>query len=184
MSSLRLDVYSSSKILLGNKALDRRRFKGKLGNSKRLKLLLEERLKKEHGVANVGTVASELIKVRNFKNLNFDLLIIVYKFCGEKTFKKELIEENFNESFDEVVKNINERNIFKKNITEANILKFKQDFLLYINLILEINQDLEDPYEEEEEDEEINDSEPLDSVEYGTDNPYNEAEDEYENEMD
>ena len=177
MSTLRLDAYSSSKINIGSKLLDRRRFRGKVGNMNRLKLLLIDRLTKLE-VNDIDNVSRELLKVRNFKNLNFDLLIIVYLYCGTKNFNLDIIKENFETDFKEQVEKINNLDIsFKKKIDESNEYKFRQDFILYIFLILN------DEADEDLEEEDIEEPDIQDAPEYGTDPPYNEAEDEYEAQM-
>ena len=135
MDNLRLDVYAKRKKIVKNKLLlDKRKFRSQMTYQEILFL----RLIKEIDIFNVADstrLANELIKVKNYQNLNFRLLILVYLYFSSKNLDISIVTKNFDNDFELELKKIEQNNLFPKLSTNESIYKFRQDFIMYLILI-------------------------------------------------
>lgn len=143
--SLTLNVYVKRKVVDSKiKLLDKRSFKYIKTNRERLIDNLRSQLDNV-GITNKDEVVKDLIKIKNFQNLNFPLLITVYLYLRDRDFDFGIVTQNFDNDFKEQVKYIKENGIF--DLDKKSVLyNFRQDFILYMLLILNIE---EDEYKEE-----------------------------------
>jgi len=139
--SLRLDVYVKRKgIDKRGKVLDLRRYRQSRDENQRLIEKLYQDLIL-FGIKDKDRVIADLRKVPNFSNLNFPLLIEAYLYFSEKNFDPGNIILNFDQDFEKIVADVKERGIFdleKKN----SLYKFRQDFIIYLLLINNIDDTL------------------------------------------
>ena len=177
--SLRLDNYVKRKEMTKMNKLDLRKYRA----TKSKLDILKDRLVMDldfFGVADKDNIIADLIKIPNFANLNFRLLIIVYLYSAEKNFDVANIVSNFDNDFKKIVQDIKNKNIF--DLEKRNILfKFRQDFIIYLILINDIYEN-----DEEEEDvdvEQLKDIEYLESSEDKNYDKYESLRDEYEYEQ-
>ena len=139
--SLRLDVYVKRKgIDKRGKVLDLRRYRQSRDENQRLIEKLYQDLIL-FGIKDKDRVIADLRKVPNFSNLNFPLLIEAYLYFSEKNFDPGNLILNFDQDFEKIVADVKERGIFdleKKN----SLYKFRQDFIIYLLLINNIDDTL------------------------------------------
>lgn len=158
--------------------LDKRRFRTKKSERE----LLNDKLSADldfFGVYNKEQVLQDLIRVKNYENLNFQLLIIVYLYFSEKNFEIGNVVLDFDKDFKKEVEKVKERGIFDLEKKET-IYKFRQDFIIYLLLINDSTQyeDLDyGVYQEEEESEYVDNAQE-------DENEYNFLETSYENNED
>lgn len=173
--SLRLDNYVKRKEITKINKIDRRKYR----ISRNRKDILLERLNIELnflGIVNKQEVSSELIKLPNFGNLNFRLIILVYRYFAEKNFDINNVVIDFDNDFEKIIQEIKKLNIF--NLEKSNALfKFRQDFIIYLILIHNI------PADEVNEDIDVEQLEDITYTEASEDKDYNRLEslrDDYE----
>jgi hypothetical protein len=168
--SLRLDVYVKRKgIDKRARVLDLRRYRQSKDEQQRLIEKLYQDLAL-FGVKDKDKIIADLRRVPNFANLNFPLLIMAYLYFSEKNFEPGNIILNFNQDFEKIVADIKERGIFdleKKN----SLYTFRQDFIIYLLLINNIDNSLPGNLESE-----INDLEENKMIYQGEDIDYNRLE--------
>ena len=153
--SLTLNVYVKRKVIDGKaKILDKRSFKYIKTNRERLIDNLKSQLDNV-GITNKEEVVRDLIKIKNFQNLNFPLLITVYLYLRDRDFDFGIVTQNFDNDFKEQVKYIKENGIF--DLDKKGVLyNFRQDFILYMLLILNTEEDeYEEEYQLQSDDEEF-----------------------------
>ena len=139
--SLRLDVYVKRKgIDKRGKVLDLRRYRQSRDENQRLIEKLYQDLIL-FGIKDKDRVIADLRKVPNFANLNFPLLIEAYLYFSEKNFDPGNIILNFNQDFEKIVADIKERGIFDLEKKDS-LYKFRQDFIIYLLLINNIDDTL------------------------------------------
>jgi hypothetical protein len=140
--SLRLDIFVKKKEVKGN-VLDKRKYRQAKSGEQRLidKLSLEIDMM---GVANRDRVLRDLIKVKNYQNLNFTLLILVYLYFGEKNFDIGNVVLNFDKDFEEQVKKIKEKDYFNLDKKDS-LYNFRQDFIIYLLLINNSDRNIDGP---------------------------------------
>mgnify|MGYP005997575255 CR=1 FL=1 len=127
---------------------DRRKFrKQRTGREKTLMDIVEacDRL----GKRDTFTTASKLLQIPNVYQLNKDLLCIVYEYYYSKEGDKRLREilANFENDFQEILRSIRERGLFKKLKDEKSEYLFRQDFCCYLFLINDFNENFEESSE-------------------------------------
>ena len=127
---------------------DRRKFrKQRTGREKTLMDIVEafDRL----GKRDTFTTASKLLQIPNVYQLNKDLLCIVYEYYYSKEGDKRLREilANFENDFQEILRSIKERGLFKKLKDEKSEYLFRQDFCCYLFLINDFNENFEESSE-------------------------------------
>ena len=146
---MQLDVFVKRKKLEQNKgffdhegkAPDRRRFK--------VEMTPEESLEKSimsdieiFGLAEPSRLLTIIKKVPHYQTLNIRLLSIVYFYFSEKNFDFGLVVNDFDKDFEEEVKKIYEKGYFPKldgrKFTALEKHKFRQDFIIYMILISEM----------------------------------------------
>ena len=137
--------------------VDKRRFKRKINKEEVLEINLISELALFE-VQDISNVANQLKKVKNFCHLNIKLLIVVYLyFCKMKKNIGNVVL-NFDNDFKEIIKDVKKKGIFPKLEGELRIYKFRQDFIMYLILLYNINpyKDMENEnfVLEEKEDEE------------------------------
>ena len=180
--SLRLDVYVKRKeIDKRGKILDLRRYRQSRDENQRLIEKLTQDLTL-FGVKDKDRVISDLRKVPNFTNLNFPLLIIVYLYFSEKNFDPGNVILNFDKDFEKIVSDIKERGIFDLEKKDS-LYTFRQDFIIYLLLINNIDNSLPKNLESE-----VNEIEEDKMMYQGEDIDYNRLEsfrdrEEYEEEL-
>lgn len=141
--SLSLATYNKRKQSLNTSKIifDRRRFKG--GRNKE-ELLIEE-LKREIDNVRIGgnkeTIINHLLLLKDkLKYLNFYLLLIVYDYYGKHNFDLELVFNDFDNDFNKVFKTIELDNPYAGDLNDPlNKHKFRQDFIVYLFLIDNLN---------------------------------------------
>ena len=138
--SLTLNFYVKKKVIDSKvKLLDKRSFKYIKTNRERLIDNLRTQLDNV-GITNKDEVVKDLIKIKNFQNLNFPLLITVYLYLRDRDFDFGIVTQNFDSDFKEQVKYIKENGIF--DLDKKGVLyNFRQDFILYMLLILNIEEE-------------------------------------------
>lgn len=139
--SLRLDVYVKRKAIDKRaKILDLRRYRQSRNEQQRLIEKLELDLD-VFGVRDKDRVISDLRKVPNFANLNFYLLIIVYLYFSEKNFDPGNVALDFDNDFKKIVEDIKFKGIFDLEKKDS-LYNFRQDFIIYLLLINNIDEGL------------------------------------------
>ena len=146
--SLRLDVYVKRKgIDKRARVLDLRRYRQSKDEQQRLIEKLYQDLAL-FGVKDKDKIIADLRKVPNFANLNFPLLIMAYLYFSEKDFEPGNIILNFNQDFEKIVTEIKERGIFDLEKKDS-LYAFRQDFIIYLLLINNIDNSLPEYLESE-----------------------------------
>lgn len=146
--SLRLDVYVKRKgIDKRARVLDLRRYRQSKDEQQRLIEKLYQDLAL-FGVKDKDKIIADLRKVPNFANLNFPLLIMAYLYFSEKDFEPGNIILNFNQDFEKIVTEIKERGIFDLEKKDS-LYTFRQDFIIYLLLINNIDNSLPENLESE-----------------------------------
>ena len=141
--SLRLDVYVKRKgIDKRARVLDLRRYRQSKDEQQRLVEKLYQSLAL-FGVKDKDKIIADLRKIPNFANLNFPLLIIAYLYFSEKNFDPGNIILNFDKDFEKVVADIKEKGIFDLEKKDS-LYTFRQDFIIYLLLINNIDNSLPD----------------------------------------
>lgn len=173
--SLTLDVFNKKKQeTQGNVYfLDRRKFKG--GRSKE-ENLREELIKELDalGLKNDQTTNNLLKLGEKIKFLNFYLLINVYNYFQSKNFNLGLVVLNFNEDFKEEYRKIKLDNPYVVNMEDPLIEhKYRQDYIVYLFLLDELDLSSGDFYSEIlEEENYLDESEQYEGAEdFENDNP-------------
>lgn len=140
--SLSLDVYNKKKQNINFKygIFDRRNFKG--GRSKEENLI--EELKKDMEFLNIPnklTVLNNLLKLKEkLKYVNFYLLLNVYIYFSKKNFDLSLVFMNFGNDYKEEYEKILEDNPYTKDLkNKPNSHKFRQDYIIYLFLLANLN---------------------------------------------
>lgn len=146
--SLRLDVYVKRKgIDKRARVLDLRRYRQSKDEQQRLIEKLYQDLAL-FGVKDKDKIIADLRKVPNFANLNFPLLIMAYLYFSEKDFEPGNIILNFNQDFEKIIADIKERGIFDLEKKDS-LYTFRQDFIIYLLLINNIDNSLPEYLESE-----------------------------------
>ena len=156
-NSLRLDVYFKKKQISGKvKNIDRRNIRQRLTPEE----ILEKKLIKtllDFNVTKPNLVVEDLKKIKNIEKLNPELVVLVYLYFVEKNSDIDLVVTDFDNDFNNQLKIISEKNIFPKLETPYQKYLFRQDFIMY--LILIISEETEDSevysdevYEDDDED--------------------------------
>ena len=139
--SLRLDVYVKRKgIDKRARILDLRRYRQSKDEQQRLIEKLYQDLVL-FGIKDKDKIIADLRKVPNFANLNFPLLIMAYLYFSEKDFDPGNIILNFNKDFEKIVSDIKEKGIFDLEKKDS-LYTFRQDFIIYLLLINNIDNSL------------------------------------------
>lgn len=123
---------------------DRRKFrKQRTGRDKVFVDIVEafERM----GKRNMAKDAMDLLQLPNVYQLNKDLLCIVHDYYYSKEGDSRLLEilSNFENDFQEIVRDVKERGVFKKLKDERSEYLFRQDFCVYLFMIHDFNEKLE-----------------------------------------
>lgn len=154
-NSLRLDVYFKKK-QGGNtlQKIDRRNIRQKLSPEEILEKKLITTLL-NFDVTKPNLVVEELKKIKNIENLNPELVVLVYLYFVEKNLDINLVVSDFDNDFDKQLQIINQKNIFPKLETPYQKYLFRQDFIMYLILVIsdeteEVDMFSEESYEEEE----------------------------------
>lgn len=144
MSYLPLDAVFKRKKLLEErekfamKIPDKRRFRNKMG--------LEESIEKSiisefssYGISSddIPRMIREFKRVKHYQTLNPTLFLVVYfYFTGERGSDFELVAENFDYDFQQIIKNIYGKGLFGgRRFTPVEEYRFRQDFIIYMMLI-------------------------------------------------
>ena len=139
--SLRLDIYVKRKgIDKRARILDLRRYRQSKDEQQRLIEKLYQDLVL-FGIKDKDKIIADLRKVPNFANLNFPLLIMAYLYFSEKDFDPGNIILNFNKDFEKIVSDIKEKGIFDLEKKDS-LYTFRQDFIIYLLLINNIDNSL------------------------------------------
>lgn len=158
--------------LVSSRQLDKKKGRIIRNEKENFKIMISEKLNK-FNITSKASFIENIMLIKNIKNLNIELVIIVYIFCEKRQFSLDLIIDNFNDDFLEEVEKINMNGYFNKIIDKKNISKFREDFVIYMFLILN----------DEEEEENFDDDEKLEFEEIDplneTDVPCVQEEDEF-----
>lgn len=120
---------------------DRRRFKG---GRKKEELLIEE-IKREIDNAKIGgnkeIIVNHLLLLKDkLRYLNFYLLLVVYDYYGKRNFDLEVVFENFDNDFKNLMEGILKDNPYTGDLNNPlNKHKFRQDFVIYLFLLDSLN---------------------------------------------
>jgi len=141
--SLTLATYNKKKQGTVTKQVlfDRRRFRG---GRNREELLVEE-LKKEIDnvkiLGNKEVIVSHLMLLKDkLKRLNFYLLLVVYDYYGKRNFDLEVVFNNFDNDFKNLMAEISKDNPYVGDLNDPlNKHKFRQDFIVYLFLLDSLN---------------------------------------------
>lgn len=163
-NSLRLDVYFKKK--QGGSTLqkiDRRNIRQKLSPEEVLEKKLITTLLK-FDVTKPNLVVQDLKKIKNIENLNPELVVLVYLYFVEKNLDINLVVSDFDNDFDKQLEIISKKNIFPKLETPYQKYLFRQDFIMYLILVIS-DETEEEVFSEEsyQSDEEGDEEENLDS---------------------
>lgn len=135
MSYLEADVnYKKKDAKKKGEFLDRRKFRSQqTEDEKTFKNILESFEK--FGFTDSAVSARELMNIKNIHQLNKDLLVLSYLYFQEKSNTFEEIQKNFDEDFEEILKQASSVNIFKKLFSKNLFYYFRQDFIMYLFLL-------------------------------------------------
>ena len=139
--SLSLDVYNKKKQSSKKQSyvLDRRRFKG--GRSKEENLIEELRKDMESlEISNREDVIKDLLGLKEkLKYLNFYLLLNVYQYFARKNFDLSIVFLNFDNDFKEEYQRMLIDNPYTSDLKNNFCLhKFRQDYIIYLFLLAEL----------------------------------------------
>lgn len=155
-NSLRLDVYFKKKQAgSGLQKIDRRSIRQKLTPEEILeKKLITTLLKFDVNKPNL--VVQDLKKIKNIENLNPELIVLVYLYFVEKNLDINLVVSDFDNDFNKQLEKISEKNIFPKLETPYQKYLFRQDFIMYLILVIsddseEVEEFSEESYQEDDE---------------------------------
>jgi len=101
------------------------------------------------GKRDMFNTAVKLLQIPNIFQLNKDLICLVYEYYYSKQGDKRLREilANFENDFQEILRTVKERGIFKKLKDERSEYFFRQDFCCYLFLINDFNENFDDSSE-------------------------------------
>lgn len=146
--SLRLDVYVKRKgVDKRTRVLDLRRYRQSKDEQQRLTEKLYQDLAL-FGIKDKDKIITDLKKVPNFANLNFPLLIITYLYFSKKDFDPGNVILNFDQDFKTILDDIKEKGIFDLEKKDS-LYNFRQDFIIYLLLINNIDNSLPENLESE-----------------------------------
>ena len=114
--------------------VDKRRFKRKINKEESLEIHLISELTLFE-VQDISNVVKILKDVNNFCHLNFRLLILVYLYFSRLKFDIALVISNFDNDFNEILKDVKKKGLFPKVEGELKTYKFRQDFIMYLILL-------------------------------------------------
>ena len=167
-NSLRLDVYFKKKQINGKvQKIDRRNIRQKLTPEQILEKKLVTTLL-NFGVSKPNSVVEDLKKINNIENLNPNLIVLVYLYFVKKNLDINLVVSDFDNDFNKQLNIISKKNIFPKLETPYQKYLFRQDFIMY--LILVISEETEENYEEENYEEENYEEENYEEENYEEEN--------------
>ena len=143
---MQLDVFVKRKRLeeskhglnMEGKIPDKRKFKVEMTPEESLEKSIISEIE-TFGAPDPGRMLTVIKKIPHWQTLNITLLLIVYFYFLERNFDFGIVIKNFDQDFDNVVKDIYERGRFPKldggKFTPLEKYKFRQDFIIYMILI-------------------------------------------------
>jgi hypothetical protein len=179
MSYLPLDAVFKRKKLeeeqekFGMKVPDKRRFRAKMGIEESIeKSIITEFLSYGISSDDIPRMVREFKRIKHYQTLNPTLFLVVYfYFSSERNADFELVAENFDYDFQQILANIYTRGLFGgRKFTPVEEYKFRQDFVTYMMLIWTVVNKTDEENTTEEIGEEIADfneqyAEPIDTGE-------------------
>ena len=175
-SKLTLDKYylTTKKDLQGKGVLlDRRRLRTQMSPLEKAREDLAEAFEKL-GVLDSQSIVSDLSKLEKIFQLNKLLLAIVYRYYLKRNEDLGEVLQDFDNDFKEEVDFITRNKLFKNLDNKNTLFKFRQDFIIYLFLIIDLDDRLqkgsfvEESYDEEPsiDTESFQEEEPLDYDNY------------------
>ena len=150
MSYLEIDVnYKKKDTKKKGEFLDRRKFRSQQTEDEKTYKNIQESFEKL-GFMDSAVISKDLMNIKNIHQLNKDLLVLSYLYFQKKNNTFEEIQKNFDEDFEEVLKQASSANMFKKLFSKNLFYHFRQDFIMYLLLLNDYYQNNELSSEESE----------------------------------
>ena len=179
-SKLTLDKYylTTKKDLQGKGVLlDKRRLRTQMTPLEKAREDLVEAFEKI-GVMDSNLIVSDLTKLEKIYQLNKLLLAIVYRYYLKRNEDLSEVLQDFDNDFKQEVDFIMRNRLFKNLDNKNTLFKFRQDFIIYLFLVIDLDDRLhKGSYIEETYD----DDPPIDTDSFREEEPLNY--DDYEGEL-
>lgn len=121
--------------------LDRRRLKTQMTVYEKATSDLAEAFERI-GVLNSQLIVKDLVKLEKISQLNKLLLAIVYRYYQSKNNSLKEVLLDFDNDFQNEVDYIMRNNIFKNLDNKSILFNFRQDFVIYLFLIVDLEDSL------------------------------------------
>ena len=127
---------------MSGKIPDKRKFKVEMSADESLEKSIISEIE-SFGIPNPGNMLDVIKRIPHWQTINITLLLLVYFYFDSKNRDFGIVLQNLDADFDEEVKKIYDRGLFPRldgrKFTPIEKYKFRQDFMIYMILINEIN---------------------------------------------